>query len=134
MLVVRSLPLPLLCSSSYTYPAPPSRSTAYLGAAALITNPAYLTAAASILTTESRHQAYISTVDQSAPWSGAFDTPQSLDNVYSLAAGFITSCPEGNAKLPVKAFPKCESFFLSPLFSCERGEAEELMIVGYYLR
>jgi len=79
--------------------------SAYLGAAPLITNPAYLTAAASILTTESRHQAYVSYVSGGAPWSGAYDTPLSLDDIYSLAAPFITSCPTSNPTLPVKAFP-----------------------------
>ncbi|KAF9520844.1 hypothetical protein BS47DRAFT_1286725 [Hydnum rufescens UP504] len=76
------------------------------GAAQYIQNPVYLTAAGAILTTEARHQAYISYVDGQAPWSGAFDTPETLSNVYSLAAGFITTCPSTNPALPVLAFPK----------------------------
>ncbi|KAG8767367.1 hypothetical protein FRC12_006300 [Ceratobasidium sp. 428] len=80
--------------------------TAYLGAAKLISNKAYLTAAAAILTTESRHSAWISSsVNMGTPWSGEFDVPLSLNQVYSLAAAFITECPSSNPSLPVKAFP-----------------------------
>ncbi|KAG8759067.1 hypothetical protein FRC12_009858 [Ceratobasidium sp. 428] len=80
--------------------------TAYLGAAKLISNKDYLTAAAAILTTESRHSAWISSsVNMGTPWSGAFDVPLSLNQVYSLAAAFITKCPSSNPSLPVKAFP-----------------------------
>ncbi|KAG8723211.1 hypothetical protein FRC09_004245 [Ceratobasidium sp. 395] len=80
--------------------------TAYLGAAKLISNKDYLTAAAAILTTESRHSAWISSsVNMGTPWSGAFDVPLSLNQVYSLAAAFITECPSSNPSLPVKAFP-----------------------------
>lgn len=82
-----------------------------------------MTAAGSILTTESRHAAWVgSAVRKGAPWSSAFDTPLSLNEVYTLAgashlilndfhsltaliAPFITSCPSTNPALPVKAFP-----------------------------
>jgi rubrerythrin len=80
--------------------------TAYLGAAKFITTPAYLTAAAAILTIETRHVAWVqSAVMTNAAWSGPFETPLDLDDVYSLAAPFITSCPDTNPTLPVKAFP-----------------------------
>lgn len=80
--------------------------SAYLGAAALITNPAYLTAAGSILTTESRHASWVAgAVNKVNSWSGSYDVPLSLDEVYTLAAQFITSCPTTNPALPVKAFP-----------------------------
>ncbi|KAL8720908.1 MAG: hypothetical protein Q9225_002294 [Loekoesia sp. 1 TL-2023] len=79
--------------------------SAYLGAAADIMSKNYLTAAGSILTVESRHSAYIrATLDQ-APFPSPFDTPLSLNEVYTLAAPFIVSCPDSNPKLPVKAFP-----------------------------
>ncbi|KAG8993358.1 hypothetical protein FRB94_010842 [Tulasnella sp. JGI-2019a] len=80
--------------------------SAYLGAAASITNKDYLTAAGSILTTEARHASWVSSaVNEGSPWSGALDVPLDFDEVYSLASAFITSCPSTNPALPVKAFP-----------------------------
>ncbi|KZS87906.1 hypothetical protein SISNIDRAFT_418906 [Sistotremastrum niveocremeum HHB9708] len=79
--------------------------TAYLGAAQFLTAD-LVPVAGSILTTEARHAAWVgSAVSQGTPWSGAFDTPQTLDEVYSLASSFITGCPSSNPALPVKAFP-----------------------------
>ncbi|KII90726.1 hypothetical protein PLICRDRAFT_542772 [Plicaturopsis crispa FD-325 SS-3] len=79
--------------------------TAYLGAAGLITNKDYLTAAGSILTTEARHVSWISgAVNKVNSWSGDLDVPLSLDQVYTIAAQFITKCPSSNPTLPVKAF------------------------------
>jgi hypothetical protein len=80
--------------------------SAYLGAAADIMSKTYLTAAGSILTVEARHNAYIRNGLKSAPFPQAFDAPLSYNEVYSLASQFITSCPESNPPLPVKAFPK----------------------------
>jgi len=83
--------------------------SAYLGAAANITNPGYLTAAGSILTVEARHSSYLraSTTPEGtlSPFPSPFDTPLDFDEVYSLATLFITSCPKSNPALPVKAFP-----------------------------
>jgi len=79
--------------------------SAYLGAAAEITNPAYLTAAGAILTVEARHSAYIRDTIGESPFPEPFDIPLDFDQVYSLAAEFITSCPSSNPTLPVKAFP-----------------------------
>lgn len=80
--------------------------SAYLGAASSITDPAYVTVAGSILTTEARHQAWLgSAVQKGAAWSGPEDTPLTFDSVYSIAAAFITECPSTNPALPVKAFP-----------------------------
>lgn len=80
--------------------------SAYLGAASSITDPAYVTVAGSILTTEARHQAWLgSAVMKGAAWSGPEDTPLTFDSVYSIAADFITECPSTNPTLPVKAFP-----------------------------
>ncbi|ORY88831.1 ferritin-like domain-domain-containing protein [Leucosporidium creatinivorum] len=84
-------------------------TAAYLGAGPDITSKGYLAAAASVLTIEARHSAYLNEV--SAGDSGfpvAFE--QSLDyaQVYSLAAPFIqpNSCGKAGA-LPssIKAFP-----------------------------
>lgn len=80
--------------------------SAYLGAASSITEAAYVTVAGSILTTEARHQAWLnSAVEKHAAWSGPEDTPLDFNEVYSIAAGFITSCPASNPALPFKAFP-----------------------------
>ncbi|KZM28611.1 uncharacterized protein EKO05_0000027 [Ascochyta rabiei] len=79
--------------------------SAYLGAAADIMSKTYLTAAGSILTVEARHSAYIRNVNKQSPFPQPFDAPLSYDEVYTLAAGFIKSCPSDNPALPVKAFP-----------------------------
>lgn len=79
---------------------------AYLGAAKNITVPDYVTAAGSILTVEARHNAWIrSAVNKGDAFPEPYDTPLGFNEVYSLAAQFITSCPSTNPTLPVKAFP-----------------------------
>jgi hypothetical protein len=79
--------------------------SAYVGAAADIMSAAYLTAAGSISTVESRHSAYIRASLSESPFPSPFDVPLSLNEVYTLAAPFIVSCPSDNPTLPVKAFP-----------------------------
>jgi len=67
-----------------------------------------LTAAASILTVEARHNAVIRKAISEAPFASPFDTPLDFDEVYTLAANFISSCPSSNANAPLpplKAFP-----------------------------
>lgn len=83
--------------------------SAYLGAAADIMSAAYLTAAGSILTVESRHSSYIRASLSESPFPSPFDVPLTLNEVYTLAAPFIVSCPSSNPTLPVKAFPKLVS-------------------------
>lgn len=78
--------------------------SAYLGAAASIANKDYLTAAGSILTVEARHASYIRAALGEEPFPAPFDTPLDFNQVYSLAAQFITSVPAGT-KLPFMAFP-----------------------------
>ncbi|KAI9880970.1 MAG: hypothetical protein M1830_009464 [Pleopsidium flavum] len=79
--------------------------TAYLGAAADIMSKEYLTDAGSILTVEARHSSYIRAALGEVPFPSPFDVPLTFDEVYTLAAPFIVSCPSSNPKLPVKAFP-----------------------------
>jgi len=80
--------------------------TAYLGAAALISSDAYLTVAASILTVESRHNAYLRYALGESPFPQAFDAPLDYNEVHTLASQFIVTCPDTNPPfLPVSAFP-----------------------------
>ncbi|KAI4200698.1 MAG: hypothetical protein LQ350_003715 [Teloschistes chrysophthalmus] len=78
--------------------------SAYLGAAASIMNKDYLTAAGSILTVEARHTSYIRASIGESPFPSPFDTPLDFNEVYSLAAPFITG-GSSPVKLPFMAFP-----------------------------
>lgn len=80
--------------------------SAYLGAAGYITNKDYLAAAASILVSEAQHETWVkSGADSQDPFPRAFPAGLDLNQVFSLAAPFITECPSDNPALPVKAFP-----------------------------
>lgn len=71
--------------------------SAYSGAAGVVAEPAFLTAAATILTVEARHSAYIRNgqLPPQSPFPSPYDTPLSFGQVFSLAAPFIVpgSCP-----------------------------------------
>ncbi|TAQ89661.1 hypothetical protein B7494_g2037 [Chlorociboria aeruginascens] len=102
--------------------------SAYLGAAAFISNPDYLTAAGSILTVESRHSSYLRASNKQSPFPQPFDAPLDFDEVYSLAAAFITGCPSTNAALPVKAFP---ALSLGTTGTIKSGDNITLLTPGY---
>ncbi|KAL1696050.1 ferritin-like domain-containing protein [Schizophyllum commune] len=81
-------------------------TSAYAGAAKYLQGTDALTAAAVILSTEARHAAWVaSAISLENPWSGAYDTALTFNEVYTLASGFIVSCPSSNPALPFKAFP-----------------------------
>ncbi len=78
--------------------------SAYLGGGVLVSDPSILGTAASILTVEARHQTFIRLASQVTAVPGAFDTALSPKQVFSLAAPFIQSCPQGS-NLILTAFP-----------------------------
>ena len=78
--------------------------SAYLGAAPLVSDGGILSTAGSILTIESRHQTFIRVASKVAAAPQSFDTPLSPKQVFSLAAPFIASCPQGS-NLILTAFP-----------------------------
>ncbi|KAH9822954.1 Ferritin-like domain [Teratosphaeria destructans] len=80
-------------------------TSAYLGAAGLITDKNYLTAAGSILVVEAEHTSYQRAAVGKVPIANPFGTPLDPTSSYSLAAAFITSCPPGNKPLGFTAFP-----------------------------
>jgi len=92
--------------------------TAYLGAAGSISSKTYLAAAGSILTVEARHNAYLRGITGARPYPQSFDVPLDFNEVYSLAAPFITSCPSSNPTfLPLAAFPALKVVGTGPFFT-----------------
>ncbi|KAI0689806.1 ferritin-like domain-containing protein [Cerioporus squamosus] len=84
--------------------------SAYAGAAHLISSPNYLTSAATILSVEARHAAWVAAnADDSDPFPQPFDDPLPGSAVLVLAFQFIVplSCPSSNPTLPfdVQPFP-----------------------------
>lgn len=78
--------------------------SAYLGAAPLLSDAAILSTAGAILTVEARHQTAIRVFSQQVAVPQPLDTPLGPRAVFSLAAPFIVSCPEGS-NLVIEPFP-----------------------------
>ncbi|KZT74495.1 hypothetical protein DAEQUDRAFT_720670 [Daedalea quercina L-15889] len=68
---------------------------AYLGAAHLITDPSILTAAASIMTIEARHQTILNLVNNATSIPQAFDLAFTPGEVLAAAGSFISGCSTG---------------------------------------
>ena len=79
--------------------------SAYTGAATLITDPYYLTVAATILDIEAIHTSYQRASEGLIPMANPFETPLDPTSVFTLASQFITSLPASNYQLPFTAFP-----------------------------
>ncbi|KAF3907988.1 hypothetical protein ABW20_dc0104654 [Dactylellina cionopaga] len=89
-------------------------TSAYLGGAPLITSKAYLTIAGSILVTEALHTSLQRSAIGHVAAANPYGTPLSPSPVYTLAAGFIKSCPSGNMALPFKSFPALSAAQTTP--------------------
>ncbi|KAF8293677.1 hypothetical protein DL93DRAFT_2122995 [Clavulina sp. PMI_390] len=89
--------------------------SAYLSAVSYLSDKNYLNVANTIMTTEARHQAWVSgSVQKVQPWSGAEDTPLTLSTAYSIMASYITSCPDENASLLPSMLTKFPTLTASP--------------------
>jgi hypothetical protein len=80
-------------------------TSAYLGAAPLVTSKECLAIAGSILVTEALHTSMQRGAIGEVPAANPYGTTLSPNPVYTLAASFITSWPSTNMALPFKAFP-----------------------------
>ncbi len=80
-------------------------TSAYLGAASLITDKTILTTAASILTVEALHTSQQRGELYEVPAANALGTPVSANAIFTLATSFIVECPATNVALPFTAFP-----------------------------
>ena len=82
---------------------------AYLGGADLIDDKNFLDAAATILTTEARHQTFLNIIAGATPIPQAFDVALTPPDVLSIAGAFVTGCdpaselglPPGNPPLAI---------------------------------
>lgn len=89
-------------------------TSAYLGGAGVITDPANLGVAASILVTEAIHTSLQRAVLGEVAAANPYGTALGLNAVFTLAAAFIKSCPATNAPLPLKPFPALTAVQGSP--------------------
>ncbi|PHH82800.1 hypothetical protein CDD82_4779 [Ophiocordyceps australis] len=81
--------------------------SAYLGAAPLVSDKSLLAAAATITTVESRQQSVLRAFTGIEAVPQSFDAPLSPRSIFSMAAPFIKSCPQGS-NLMIEPFPALE--------------------------
>ena len=72
--------------------------SAYLGAANLISDPQLLTAAASIMSVEARHQSVLNILQGGSAIPQAFDIAFTPSEVLAVASPFISGCDTGIAR------------------------------------
>ncbi|KAI0351015.1 hypothetical protein OH77DRAFT_1498721 [Trametes cingulata] len=82
------------------------QASAGIGAAGFINGTGLAIATAAAAATESRHAGWItSAVQKRQPWDGAWETPLSPSDAYSLLNTYIGDCPDTNPDLPFKTYP-----------------------------
>ncbi|KAJ7031017.1 ferritin-like domain-containing protein [Mycena alexandri] len=73
-------------------------TASYIGGVQFVENQDYITIAGSILAVEARHAAWInSAMKHDNAWGTAFDAALTPNQVYTIAAPLIRSCPSSNA-------------------------------------
>ncbi|KAI0373546.1 hypothetical protein BV20DRAFT_962732 [Pilatotrama ljubarskyi] len=81
-------------------------ASAGLGAVGFINGTGLKIATAAAAATESRQASWItSAVQKRQPWNGAWETPLSPNEAYSLLTSYIGDCPDTNPDLPFKTWP-----------------------------
>ena len=105
---------------------------AYLGGAlGLMDNPALLTVASSILTVESRHDAFLRSGVNQSPFPNPFDTPLSAVYAYANAQPFLANCPQ---LLPIPVAPSLSvapsQFPASDIVPIPRGGSLDVVWTG----
>jgi len=68
--------------------------SAYDGALAFLTSAQLQTTGATIATVEARHASYLNLLNNMIPFPNAFDMPEAIATIYSVASAFIVSCPD----------------------------------------
>lgn len=96
---------------------------AYLGAAHLISDPTILTAAASIVTVEARHQTILNVLSDATAIPNPFDLPLLPQEVLAIAGSFISGCDVGivgKSQTSGNSFSRADSISLRPpAFDCD---------------
>ncbi|KAI0288262.1 ferritin-like domain-containing protein [Russula brevipes] len=110
---------------------------AYLGAAHLVQDPRVLTAAASIVTIEARHQTMLNILQTGSAIPQAFDIPLLPQEVLAIAGSFISGCDLGIKANPALTVTNTGTVaigtkleFSSPALNDSRSNFHCQMLVG----